>query len=164
MAVTIFSEVRKLNLIWDEMFLKIPERTALYQKAEDVSPYGSGISFAQRADTYSQEYLKYSGNQKQVVVADIDALSETLLSIMLRYPINMQSLTALGQLAHARMLINNKSDPVSIREMYMSGRGIMKISPGNPKGYSMLAEAYAYDGKDKESEWVLEHRQDPEKN
>jgi hypothetical protein len=97
-------EVVKLNMAWNELFSKPPIRTELYKKGEDASPYGAGISFAQRADDYGQVYLSKQSNiknqrEREIILQDIEAIVATLDYDLKRYPPNMQSYQALGNLA-----------------------------------------------------------------
>ncbi len=143
----VIPEATKLHLLWNEMFAAIPARTQMYQKVEDASPYGAAISIAQRVDAYSQDYLHQQVQDPKDTLADIDALTSVIDTSIKRYPPNMQSYIALGQLAWARMTITGKVDPASVQELGSAGTAIIALSPTNPKGYTFLGQAYVYEGQ-----------------
>lgn len=134
-------QAKKLELVWDSLFAPVSERTGSYAGIENVSPYGAGISFAQRADRYGQNYLGAFSTTRQAALADIASISNTLDSVMARYPKNIQEWIAVGQLEQARVLISGIPDARAVSRIERAGFEITAASPGHPKGKEFLLDA-----------------------
>ena len=131
----ITNEYKKLVLIYQEYTSKPPVRMNFYKKAMDASPYGAGISFAQRADQYASEYMKKIVVDHQVdvnAIADIEELSNVLNENMSQYKSNMQAYLANADLATAYMVITGKVDELWLNRLKFSFDKLNEISSKNP--------------------------------
>lgn len=134
-------QAKKLKLVWDSLFAPVSERIGSYAGIEDISPYGAGISFAQRADRYGQNYLGAFSTTRQAALADIDSISDALDSVMARYPKNIQEWIAMAQLEQARVRISGIPDARAVSRIERAGLEITAASPGHPKGKEFLLDA-----------------------
>lgn len=144
----IYNEYQKLAMVWKELFAQPPERTALYQMSERMSVYGAGISFAQRADDYGQQYQRSSQLPKEMILKDIKALNETLIATMQKYPANMQSYMALGNLALAYLNQggaekNSIVEKVWVSQLEIAAQGIRRLSPNHPKAQYFFEQLHS---------------------
>jgi tetratricopeptide (TPR) repeat protein len=144
-------ELGKMKLVLNEMYAPLQTRAGMYQKSEASSPFGSGLSFAERADVYSQNYqrniatiLKSSPESQRLVLADIDSLISELETMMQQYPITTQGLVALGRLASERIAVAGTLDENSLKELTFAGDRILAISPTNMQGYWFLGQVAVY--------------------
>ncbi len=150
--VMVHGQYTKLSLVWDELFAKPPARTEYYATGEHASPYGAAISFAQRADDYSQQYLRqvttYSTGAdaaKDVALRDILEINRVLISGMDRYVPNMQSYLALGNLAIAYLEISGKRDQSWIGQLQIAHNGLQSVAPAHPRADYFETQLQAYE-------------------
>lgn len=134
----IYGQYQKLAITWNELFAQPPERTILYQKSEQVSGYGAGISFAQRADDYGQQYQRDQMVSVEVALEDIQAINETLITVMQKNPANMQSYIALGNLAlgylkQGETVITPREKIVWLNQLAFAAQGLKSRYPHHPK-------------------------------
>ena len=147
MYAIIHGEAIKLSTVWKELFTEPPARTTLYQVGEAASPYGAGISFAQRADDYGQRYMANNKIPKDIAVKDIEAINATLIDTMSKYPANTQSYIALGNLALAHIIQSGMASPVWIQELKLAQQGVMLLSPQNPRAAYFKQQLAVYEKK-----------------
>lgn len=145
MVLLIRGEIISLRSAWKELFAQPPARAQLYSKGTQASPYGAGISFAQRAAGYGQSYLDSVTVSKEVALQDIEEIDRVLLRVMVTYPPNMQSYSALGSLCLAHLLISGVNDPVWVKQLNLAGQGIQVLSPQNPTGDYFLSQAKLFE-------------------
>lgn len=144
-------EIKKLKLVLAEMYAAVDTRVGLYQKAEDASPFGSGLSFAVRADVYSQSYMNSinelsasSAKDKQLILTDIETISKHIMDNFKKYPASTQALTTLGRLASIKIAILNSPDPAALEQMAYAGSEIIRLAPRNVQGYWILGQVAIY--------------------
>jgi hypothetical protein len=137
-------EIKKLRLGRDELFAQPPNRSVMYQAGESASPYGAGISFAQRADGYGQSYMNSSRESGSMVLDDIRSLVSTLRFDMAHYPPNTQSYIALGNLAIAHVRQSGTYSTEWVDMIHEAGEGVALLSPNNPKSEYFLNLAKEY--------------------
>lgn len=148
--IFVHGEMIKLSSVWDELFSKPPERTAYYAIGEQASPYGAGISFAQRAEDYAQGYLKSENSQekeKKYALSDIVAIDQALLTGMMKYRPNMQSYIAMGDLAIAYMRqkeVGNNEEKIWLKQLEVAINGINRLSPYHPKIKYFLEQLHLF--------------------
>lgn len=147
MSIIIHGEFIKLSTVWKELFTEPPVRTSLYQLGEDASPYGAGISFAQRADDYGQRYMSSKKISKDIALKDIEAINATLINTMSRYPANTQSYIALGNLALAHIIQSSSISPVWLQELKLAEQGVTLLSPQNPRAAYFREQIKIYEKK-----------------
>ncbi len=147
----VIPELVKMKLVLNEMYAPLQTRAGMYQKSESASSFGSGLSFAERADVYSQNYqsnldniLKTSPTSQKLVLLDIDSLISELETTMQAHPITTQGLVALGRLASERIAISGQLDENSLKELTFAGNGILAIAPTNMQGYWFLGQVAVY--------------------
>lgn len=143
----VHGELIKLTTVWKELFAEPPARTVLYQIGEDASPYGAGISFAQRADDYGQRYMSSQKIPKDVALKDIEAINSTLITTMSRYPANTQSYIALGNLAIAHIIQSGSINSVWLQELKLAEQGVTLLSPQNPRAAYFREQIKNYEKK-----------------
>ena len=150
----VIPEAVKLSRVFAEMFAPLETRSQMYSRSESASAYGSALSFSQRADVYAQNYLNHmkeilaaSPADKELVLKDIDAIAQTLKDLQQKYPKNVSGLVALGRLGSAKIAIENRLDQPVVDQILDAGNQIEAISPNNVEGYWVIAQAYAYEGK-----------------
>jgi tetratricopeptide (TPR) repeat protein len=161
-AVLTIMQGTKLRVVLKEMYAPLESRIGMYAKSEKVSPYGTGLSFGQRADVYANNYLAHMNEivasdaaTQKLVLADIDAIKVELENKFARFPKTAQAAMAYGRLGSARIAVLNTLDPVGLKMMRDGGSMMMALSPNNPQGYWILAQAYAYEGKFAEAKELL---------
>ncbi|MEI8224064.1 MAG: O-antigen ligase family protein [bacterium] len=143
----IHGEAIKLSTVWKELFTEPPARMELYQAGELASPYGAGISFAQRADDYGQRYMTNTKIPKDVAIKDIEAINATLIDTMSKYPANTQSYIALGNLALAHIIQSGTASPLWIQELKLAEQGVTLLSPQNPRAAYFKQQVTLYEKK-----------------
>jgi hypothetical protein len=147
----VIPEINKLRYVLQELYSPVESRIALYDKSESASPFGSGLSFAIRADIYSQNYMNHIGEivaddqaSQKLVLADIDEISKRIMDNMARFPESTQALTALGRLASVKVAILNHPDEQALQQMEYAGSEIIKLAPKNVQGYWTLGQVAIY--------------------
>lgn len=153
-VVVVSMNARKLSVMLDEMYAPLSQRVGMYQKTESISSYGAGINIAQRVYVYVENYLSHmneilaSGPQAQaLIVKDVDSMAEALETAASKYRETSQGAVSLARLGTFKIALLNSVDPAALRMVYDGARKAIEISPNNPQGYWMLAQAYAYEGK-----------------
>lgn len=154
-GIMITHQVKKLQGAWDELLTKAPERSLLYVTTERASPYGAGISFAQRADIYAEEFLRDTRTDPTIIISDIIAVNNQLLDTMSRYPANMQSYSALGKLALAMVTHTKIISPPWYFQLKIAAERIAELSPNNP------TSTYFFDELKKMDQYLIDNKKTP---
>ncbi len=159
---TTIPEIVKLKRILVEMYAPLNIRAGSYEISEKASPYGSGVTLAQRADVYTQNYLGHlnevlasSKDSQVLVMKDVDSLARALEISFDKYPVSAQGAIAYGRLGSVKIALLNALDEKSLKMMIDGGNLAIKLSPTNPQGYWILGQAYAYEGKFDEAKAVF---------
>lgn len=159
---TTIPEITKLKRVLVEMYAPLNVRAGSYEVSEKASPYGSGVTLAQRADVYTQNYLNHlnevlasSKDSQALVMKDVDSLARALEISFDKYPVSAQGAIAYGRLGSIKIALLNALDERSLKMMIDGGNRAIKLSPTNPQGYWILGQAYAYEGKFDEAKTVF---------
>jgi O-antigen ligase len=153
MGIIIVGEMRKTYAGSREFTLPLEARAKAYDQTESMSPYGSAVFLAKRADfTYQSVYLpnvpmisEQSPENRAIAVKAIDALVASLYSSFTKYPENEEGWLSIGRLESVKVAINNKADPDTFKDMEHAGERAIALSPTNPQGYWLLGQAYVYE-------------------
>jgi tetratricopeptide (TPR) repeat protein len=156
--VIVFPQIKKMNIVLDEMYAPLENRPEMYQKSEEASPYGSGVTLGQRVDVYTQNYLSHLNDiftsdekSQKLVLDDVHALIDVLNTSFAKYPATTQSWVNMGRLGSLQIILTGKADPAYIKRMMDSGAKIKELSPRNPQAYWIIGQAYMYQGKYQEA-------------